>query len=535
MARFTSIICILVLSTLTTMAFAQEAEDRDPVVNEDATEAKPAADEEVVVWQVQGDGSASFSKALGDALGENRRNHILSRTEAAKRLQKGSASDVLGCFKGVEPCLSPTSVAIDAMGGTTLIRVSLAPGAATYSLVDRRGQTTRNDTVKAGTPRDLAFAVVGAVFDATATVAFESEPAGATVFLGEAAIGTTPMSHRIEIGTYNYSFKLADHQEVRAEMTVGSGQSPVIRHELKTLYGMLVVSDAPDGAEVFLNDKLVGNAGDPLEVEPGTYSLEVRAAGYEPIQDAITITPGGTVTRAAAMNQENLLDLELTEEQIVVNNYLLRVGYEAAFQSTTLLDARTDEDLPLEFLGFTENGALPSDAILRKTLQTNSLRLDASYAFRNFGIVLASITYGSGSAEHEGVLVSRDGTIVEATITNFTRFHLRPFQLFWRAIYGNWVPSVELGTGIVFNWYDAVRDDTGEIETLRRTDATWTLGIAAQYYVTPNFFGNVRYSLQGYFDDSVGADHMLSLSLGVALPNLFGFEPEPPDTLGAEE
>lgn len=543
MTRFIITIWLFIVAVgVGASASAQPAESgaaKDPVVKESSAregdEADPSSErDEVFVWTVTGDESGAFRDGLKAAIAGDSARHLFGRDDVEERLAEANPTDALACFKGVEPCLSARSVAMDAIGASTLIRVELGDGGARYELVDRRGQVIRSDTADGASPRDLAFSIVRAVFDATATVAFESEPEGATVSIDGVVIGTTPFARRMPIGSYSYRMNLTDHAEVRSQVTVGSGETPVVRHELTVLPGMVVVTDGPANAEVYLNDRKVGVIEQPIEVEPGTYALEVRAEGYQPIRDAVTVTPGGTVTRSAPMNQQNLFSLDLTAEQIIVNNYILRVGYEAGFQSTTLLDARTDEDLPLEFAGFTEDGSLPSDVILRETLQTNNLRVDASYAFRNFGIVLASLTYGGGSVDLPGLLQARDGTTIQANVTSFRKLHLRPFQLFWRAIYDNWVPSVEVGTGFVFNWYDVERLDTGELETLRRTDAMWTFAIAAQYYVTPNVFGMLRYSLQGYFDDAVGADHMISLSVGAAFPNIFGFEPEPPDTLESE-
>jgi hypothetical protein len=41
----------------------------------------------------------------------------------------------------------------------------------------------------------------------------------------------------------------------------------------------------------------------------------------------------------------------------------------------------------------------------------------------------------------------------------------------------------------------------------------------------------LRYSAQFYFDDGLGTENVLSVGAGIALPNLFGFEPEPPEKL----
>jgi hypothetical protein len=41
----------------------------------------------------------------------------------------------------------------------------------------------------------------------------------------------------------------------------------------------------------------------------------------------------------------------------------------------------------------------------------------------------------------------------------------------------------------------------------------------------------LRYGFLGYFNAGLGAEHSLSIGVGIALPNLFNVEPQPPEQL----
>ncbi len=60
--------------------------------------------------------------------------------------------------------------------------------------------------------------------------------------------------------------------------------------------GTLSLSSTPSGAQVLLNGRVVGATPLSLELLPGTYNLELRRSGYEPLRTTVTIQ-AGQVTR----------------------------------------------------------------------------------------------------------------------------------------------------------------------------------------------------------------------------------------------
>jgi|GEM_PF-1239956 hypothetical protein len=56
--------------------------------------------------------------------------------------------------------------------------------------------------------------------------------------------------------------------------------------------GTLLVSSTPSGAQVLINGRLVGNTPLTLELLPGTYNLELRLSGYNPLRTSFTIQAG---------------------------------------------------------------------------------------------------------------------------------------------------------------------------------------------------------------------------------------------------
>jgi hypothetical protein len=281
-----------------------------------------------------------------------------------------------------------------------------------------------------------------------------------------------------------------------------------------------------------VNGKLAGTAGEPIELEPGNYTLEVRAEGFEPMRDAVTVEPGLSVRRSAPLEEDNPFLRDVSSDAIIFNNYILRFGFELGLQRSTFQDARSNDDTPVEFAGLAdENGALPRDAVIRETIGTAGLRVDAAYGLKKFGLVLVSLSYLSRKTDLNGFVDAPGVGEVPVTITAIRRLQVRPFQVFYRHFIKNFVPFVEGGIGINFAWLTAEGADFAGPERLRRVDALWTLAMGGQYYFNENLFGMARYSIQDYFEPNLGTDHQVSLGVGAAFSNLFGFDTEPPETL----
>jgi opacity protein-like surface antigen len=444
-------------------------------------------------------------------------------------------------MKGLDACGSPKAAAFDAAGLENLVRLRLESTGdgvkATYRLLDRRGRVAREGTVRADGPRQLGFAVVRAIFDATGSVSITTTPSGATVIVDGENMGTTPLDTRLSVGTHNYSIELEGYRTVEGGVEVTSSGSDPIRHDLEPMQGTLIVEGAPEGATVFVDGKEVGPASDELPIAPGNHTLKVTAKNYEPLQTTVSVEAGQTVTKTAALQRVNPLLQSVDADQIANNKYFFRLSYDQSIHRTTFRDARGEVGgETYEFLGYPDDNGNVGGGAQKRTIGPPGIRADIGYTGRNLGVVALSLSYHGVAQGRDAVLTDDplNGQREEATVTQVHRLHLRPLQLKGRLIFNNFVPTAEIGTGIAFQWVEAEFEDPNNNTrnlTLTQTEAYWTMGAGLEYYFSPNWFAMFRYSFQDYFNAGRGVEHMLSFGFGGAFANVFGIEPEPPEEL----
>ncbi len=511
------------------LVFAQADGDVAPDV-EEAEVAGGIAIGETVLWDIEGAaGLDAFRAGVREALAADAARHLLTE-KAFKEYTAAQSPLVPRCYMGTEDCVAPGAVVFDALDISSVVGVRLSEGRAAWKVVDGRGEIVRKGEVLEANPRKLGFGVVAEIFDATGIVSVTTTPPGATVALDGRPIGTTPLTHRVGVGEHELTIRMQDFAVIEEKVEIASGRAATLTRTMKQLPGTLTITDAPDGAEVFVNGELAGRAGEPLSLEPGNYTLEVRAEGYESMSDAVTVEPGIEVSRSAPLEEKNIFLRDISSEAIVFNNYILRLGFEYGIHQGNFQDARSGDDQPVEFQGL-DNDSGTFQSGFQRTFTTTGLRVDAAYGLKNFALVVLSLSYLSSSLKLDGAATLADGTTADATVTRVRRLQLRPFQVFYRHFYKNFVPFIEGGIGIDFQWLQAEGSAFTGPETLRRTDAFWTIAVGGQYYFTENLFGMLRYSYQDYFESGLGSDHQISLGVGAAFPNLFGIDTEPPEQL----
>ncbi|RDI95731.1 PEGA domain-containing protein [Meiothermus sp. QL-1] len=67
-----------------------------------------------------------------------------------------------------------------------------------------------------------------------------------------------------------------------------------IAGQLPPATGTLVVRSSPSGAQVLIDGRVVGTTPLVLELQPGSYQLELRRSGFDPLRAGFTIRPGQT-------------------------------------------------------------------------------------------------------------------------------------------------------------------------------------------------------------------------------------------------
>jgi hypothetical protein len=527
MLRFLQILILGWVVALSTTSAAQDA----------PTAASDSIGSEVVYWNISGSDSKSvevFRSSIGQALAGEAGRHLLTES-TFQTFVRENAGPVPGCFLGVESCPGAQALVFATLGLSLAIHVKLDTSSgrtrAKYAIIDARGSVSKESSIDASTPRDAAFSIVREVFDATGAAQFETTPVGASVEIDGQPVGATPVLARLPVGKHPYTLHLPNFAVVNGEVEIRSGITEKVKHSFEALSGKLLITDAPAGAHVFVNDKDYGEVAQAIELPPGTYAIEIKADGYESMRDATTIMPGVESRRSAPLSEKVGMFSGFGPEAIAVNGYIFRMGFEHGIQSASFQDARTDSDIPHELRSFTdENGGFPAVGALDQTIHTNGLRLDFSYNFRNIGIVLLSMSYLLGQPDKSVAVTTPLGQDEIGTLVGIQRLQLRPFQVSYREFYGNFVPFAEVGMGMDFTWLDIESEFFNPV-TLSQSEGFLGIGAGVQYFMTPNYFATVRYGIQGYFDAGLGIDHLLYLGLGAAFPNVFGFDAEPPEKL----
>ena len=506
-----------------------------------SAQSGPAADtqaEQVILWtfiapDTPADSIEKIRRGLREALPNKGARHLFGEKALQEYIAQNTASPAQ-CLIGLETCVSPQTLAFDALGLALVIHVEItradAQWVANGRWVDRRGEVAGRASLKALSARDLAFELAGEIFDSTASVSVLSEPAGAQVEIDGDPVGTTPLTYRLALGEHRYQLKMDHFKTVTGTFTLLADTAERIEHELEAQSGALVLLNTPPGAQLIIDGEPRGPADHRVELAAGSYEIEVRAKGFDTHHETLEVLQGQAIQRRVQMDETHPLLRDIAADAIVQNRYIARLSYDHSFQSATFQDTRAAVgSTRFSFRSFRDAGSSPPPNHL---VSPNGLRLDFSYHWENVGLILLSASYLSTALEFDALLDSSAvNEPIEVRIERMRRLQLRPLQLRYRVFYKNLAIFAEVGTGINIDWIRASGDLLDAPVSLSNSEAFWALGIGTSYYFTPNIFALFRYSAQAYIDDGPGTEHVLSLGAGIALPNIFGVEPEPPETL----
>lgn len=121
-----------------------------------------------------------------------------------------------------------------------------------------------------------------------------SEIEGATVdvadYVGE-AVGGEPLE--IRAGTYTYTVKAPRYQDFTGEIDVeGLGKSASVNVELTPNWADVTLSSSPEGAEVVVDDAVIGVTPGVFEIVNGEHNLSIRAPGYKAWFKTLNVSAG---------------------------------------------------------------------------------------------------------------------------------------------------------------------------------------------------------------------------------------------------
>jgi len=124
-------------------------------------------------------------------------------------------------------------------------------------------------------------------------LAVRSHPAGASVTIGGAYRGRTPLAVDVRPDLAQAVSVTRDgYEPASRQATVGAGKSSTVEVTLTPILGEVIVSANPKDAELLVDGESKGVANQTLRLPATTHSLEIRRPGYAPFRTTVTPRSG---------------------------------------------------------------------------------------------------------------------------------------------------------------------------------------------------------------------------------------------------
>lgn len=162
-------------------------------------------------------------------------------------------------------------------------------------------------------PIDYSDYVNGGVryFDAQLTpisqdgyLSISSSPSSASAYVDGSYVGTTPVEIPVYAGYHSVSIQKSGYTSWSGSANVYAGQTAYLSGSLSPVqtYGYLSVSSNPSYGDVYLNGVYKGETPTTLTVAEGSYSVDVRKAGYRTYSTNVYVGSGSSASVYAALS-----------------------------------------------------------------------------------------------------------------------------------------------------------------------------------------------------------------------------------------
>lgn len=130
----------------------------------------------------------------------------------------------------------------------------------------------------------------------SASVIIESQPKGATISKDKTPIGETPLAiHNLPLGVHSYIISKPGYSTRTVDFKLDDERPKLIEVNMNSNVGTMVIRSTPSEANIFVNDTPRGQTPATLTMEQGEYKVKLELNGYEPQQEKVIVSRGGTV------------------------------------------------------------------------------------------------------------------------------------------------------------------------------------------------------------------------------------------------
>ncbi|MCQ2315563.1 MAG: SUMF1/EgtB/PvdO family nonheme iron enzyme [Bacteroidales bacterium] len=139
----------------------------------------------------------------------------------------------------------------------------------------------------------------------TATLVIRATPEESVIYVDNEKVGTGNVSQAVSIGAeHRYRVECENYFEKEDVVMLQKGERKSLNIELEPAFGFITVKTTPSGADVYVDDKLVGKTPYLSEViKRGMHKITVNKEGYETSVQRVNIN----------LNEEQTVEFELVE------------------------------------------------------------------------------------------------------------------------------------------------------------------------------------------------------------------------------
>ncbi len=218
----------------------------------------------------------------------------------------------------------------DAAGNLTL--TGLSPASRTLK-VSKEGYQEKLDLLSLKPGETLRLQVTLAPAAARpAVLSVSSLPDKADVYIDDEYKGSTPLNDlRVEAGTRRIRIRKDGYREVQRSVDLRAGEARAEPFNLERTRGTLQCNVQPEGALARIGGQTYDlSKQKQIELETGTYTVELTASGYKPQQKTITIEDRQT-TRLQAVLESAMpaLATSYTDAFLTLDNWEHPAGWQA--------------------------------------------------------------------------------------------------------------------------------------------------------------------------------------------------------------
>ncbi len=261
--------------------------------------------------------------------GDARKDSLIGARELAGAL-KGKTGEEVPCLSGDARCADPTDAYVASLGFGRVMMIMGGQDEVGFKFkVASYDPRTGKSALATATNPVLEKALLGAVvkvFPASATLDVKSTPSGATVYVDDQKMGTTPLSTQVLPGEHVVRLDLKLHQGVEENLFIPIRGAATLDKLLEKVTARVIVTASPAGTSIAIDGQVLGKDRVDRGITPGDHTLRLTADGYKAYEQTVTVK---------------------AEEQLVLDKMLEKIAAPEPAVKTVVIHEPAKTDVPV--------------------------------------------------------------------------------------------------------------------------------------------------------------------------------------------